>query len=249
MEVDILMAISDASGNWLTAEGQTQDMQAAKSAGDTLSSDDLTKDLKIGQLFELDDFSLGLGIEDRDDAAQDKALDVKFVKRLDSMLKSHDKYQDKYMADDAGKEILAHGDRVAGLAGKLQQKSRRKFDDWLSGNDAPIDGFPLDFQAFEFSRWLDGASIELFDACCNSRTLQKAAVVKRKSGTGQRAYLRIDFKKILIVSLNWDVDDEGIKEKVKFICRGATVKYRPQLATGALGPEVEAEWVPVNQVA
>lgn len=249
MEIDILMAISDASGNWLTAEGQTQDMKAAQSAGDALSSDSLTSDLKIGQLFELDDFSLGLGIEDRDDATKDKAIDVALVKRLDGMLGQHDKYKDNYLGKGGGDGIMAHGERVASLAGRMQQKSRRKFDDWLSGNDAPIGGFPLDFQAFEFSRRMDVASIELFDACCNSRTLQKAAVVKRKSGTGQRAYLRIDFENILIISLNWEVDEDGIKEKAKFICRGATVQYRPQLATGELGPAVPAKWTPVNELA
>lgn len=244
MAVDIIMAVSDEDGNWLAAESQTAfraEYEKSRGSGKWVR-DELAQDLEQGKLFEVDDFSLGIGLEDRDEADENSNENKLFARRVREFLEG----QKATSVLVESRETMANS-----VASRLQKKGKRKFDKWLNGQDnsvkagVPTSGYPLDFQAFEFTRQLDQASIDLFDACCNSLTLKKAAMLKRKvTGIGQtQTYLRIDFTDILITSLDWDVDDT-VKEKVKFICRGATVRYRQQLATGDLGPSQQVEWEP-----
>jgi hypothetical protein len=42
---------------------------------------------------------------------------------------------------------------------------------------------------------------------------------------------------VLIVAVDWDGSDI-VKEKVKFVCRTVSVKYRPQMAHGKAGATI-----------
>jgi type VI protein secretion system component Hcp len=145
-------------------------------------------------------------------------------------------------------EATKQGDqqRLKALKAAAKKKtSKRKFAKWISHRDGGGGPrrFPLDFQEFSFTRQMDLASTALFEACCNSYTLKKAVLLKRKStGDGlTMGYLRLDFTDILITSLDWDVDDT-VQENIKFICRGVEVKYRRQLNTGRLGESESRSW-------
>jgi hypothetical protein len=80
--------------------------------------------------------------------------------------------------------------------------------------------------------------------CCNSKSFASATLIKRKAAgtdTSGHAFLRIDFKDVLVIGLDWDSGDV-VKEKCKFICRGVKVQYKPQTSDGSLGAAVPGTW-------
>jgi type VI secretion system secreted protein Hcp len=101
---------------------------------------------------------------------------------------------------------------------------------------------------FEVKRMFDIASPTLFQLCANSTSLKSATLVQRKGGSSQSTmgiapcHLRIDFYDILLTSVSWDVEDQGIEEKLKFVCRKISVQYKPQKPDGTLGSPVHGEW-------
>ena len=118
---------------------------------------------------------------------------------------------------------------------------RTRFTNWLRGEQK---AYPVDLEPFTFSRQMDQASPLLFEMCCNSQSFASATLIKRKAaGTdvSGRAFLRIDFKDVLVIGVDWDSGDV-VKEKCKFICRGVEVQYKPQTPDGTLGGKVPGEW-------
>jgi type VI protein secretion system component Hcp len=193
-----------------------------------VAKDPMLVGFKKGMFFELDDFDLSVGLEDEDAQDEDR-------ERQNSLV-----------------ALGLTAKQIKGMQGKTKRHVR-KFSKWLNGEKT--EKYPLDFQAFGFTRQMDKASPALFSACCNSITIDSVVMVKRKPVGGRagsreppamQTYLRIEFAKILIVSVDWDVDDT-VREKIKFICRGAKVRYRPQEADGTMGTEVEAgRWDPMG---
>lgn len=119
---------------------------------------------------------------------------------------------------------------------------RGKFGQWLSGERSKA--YPVDLEPVTFSRQMDKASPLLFEMCCNSQSFASATLVKRKAAgtdaSGQ-AFLRIDFKDVLVIGVDWDSGDL-VKERCRFICRGVKVQYKPQLPNGTLGGAVPGTW-------
>ena len=118
---------------------------------------------------------------------------------------------------------------------------RTRFTNWLRGEQK---AYPVDLEPFTFSRQMDQASPLLFEMCCNSQSFTSATLIKRKAaGTdvSGRAFLRIDFKDVLVIGVDWDSGDV-VKEKCKFICRGVQVQYKPQTPDGMLGAAVPGNW-------
>lgn len=219
MAIDILMSIGDPP---IAAECQTEVDP---------SLDPMLSGFEIGKFFEVTDFDLDVGIEDQDSRNGLEGL---------------------------GKDKSLHPDTVKALQG-LGKSGSKKFEKWLSETMPEGQKYPVDMQAFSFSRQFDKASPRLFNACCNTETLKSAALVKRKPiGITQAVhkphviadmgYLRVDFADVLIISINWEIE-ETVKEKVKFICRGARVRYRPQTDKGNLAAEVApGKWDPGNKL-
>ncbi len=103
-------------------------------------------------------------------------------------------------------------------------------------------------------RAVDNASPLLFEQCGKAGKFVSATIVRRKviggglTQQGSRlvsttqqdqdsflmAYMRIDFDDVVIMDLNWESNDEMIKETIKFVCSSATVQYRQQLAAGSV---------------
>jgi type VI protein secretion system component Hcp len=173
--------------------------------------DDLLHDFKTGKFFEIDEFNFGAGLEDHDSAAE----------------KPSDKLGGKY------------GEKLK--PGLGAHASRARFTNWLSGEQKV---YPVDLEPFTFSRQMDQASPLLFKMCCNSISFASATLIKRKAASTDvsgRAFLRIDFKDVLVIGVDWDSGDV-VKEKCKFICRGVKVQYKPQMPDGTLGAAVPGEW-------
>jgi type VI protein secretion system component Hcp len=109
------------------------------------------------------------------------------------------------------------------------------------GKPAKPPEFPdilVEFGKFSFSRIIDGASPDLFQACCDQTTFAKAVLVKRVStglqgGDRRQAmgYLKFEFFDVLLVSFGWE-DGDLITENCAFVCKKMLVKYRQQDVDG-----------------
>ena len=130
------------------------------------------------------------------------------------------------------------------------KKTTAKFSKWVQGlNVAVSQGsnsqlFPVEMEPFAFSRLMDISSPLLFQNCFQTKPFDSATIVKRKRGIISAIdsrtalthvpYLRIDFKNVLLISVDWDGGDM-MKEKYKFVSRSVTVKYRQQNHDGSKG--------------
>ena len=96
------------------------------------------------------------------------------------------------------------------------------------------------------TRLIDEASMRLMQACINAEGFDSAAIIKRRATGGSlqsgEAYMRIDFTGVLITKIDW-TDQHIVQEKCTFITRQVQVRYRPQSASGALGPVSSATWL------
>jgi len=114
--------------------------------------------------------------------------------------------------------------------------------------DAPVAKPKSDFvdiQPVGFTRIFDMASIALFTALVASQTLDSVTVVKRKAAGSKNAgeiYLRLDFNKVLLTSLDWSEKQDAVTEVGSFIYRELEVQYRPQRPDGTLGAIIPSSW-------
>jgi type VI protein secretion system component Hcp len=125
------------------------------------------------------------------------------------------------------------------------EKLKGTFARWRSnkGEDYKMI-YPSDADVFSFSRAMDRASLVLLGMCCLGGTFDSASVVKRRSiGTSEvaRSFLRIDFKKVLVVGVDWD-DGAVIKEKCKFVCRSIKITYHMQKPDGSMIGAAQGTW-------
>jgi type VI protein secretion system component Hcp len=126
-------------------------------------------------------------------------------------------------------------------------KAKDAWQSWRSAtSDSDLDNlkYPFEVDKFQFERLIDSASMTLFEACCGSQTFKNVIFVKRVSMGGDkpgRAFLRIDFDKVMVTSLNWD-DGDMLNETCEFICRGFRIQYRRQQADGTLLEPISVEW-------
>ena len=214
---EILMRIRDAGKGDLPAE-----CQAALIGG--AGADPLMKDFSPGCFFEIKNFSLSIGLQDKEASA----------------------------AEQAHSKLEEHAQAEAKRSGKPYDppkaaKQPRKFADWRDGGDAK---YPLEVQPIMFSRIMDRASTALLQNLCQSKSYESATIVRRMGVGGDgvpRAYLRLDFTPVLVIGIDWD-DQDLVNEKYKFICQKLTVQYSPQQSSGQLSPVVQGEW-PNKQTA
>ena len=126
------------------------------------------------------------------------------------------------------------------LALTLEQERLRK-----EAEDNP-DNLIVEVEPVSFTRIMDSASPALLKCLVGAKTLSSISIIKRKAaGTAQagRVYFRVDFLKVLLTSLDWDDDDNTVKEQCKFICRRVDMKFRTQKADGTFGPTIPGSWI------
>jgi type VI protein secretion system component Hcp len=147
-------------------------------------------------------------------------------------------------------EAQAHGPRQAArplgtpAADATKDKPpKAKFAKWRAARGANAGAtYPLEVQPITFTRTMDQASTALVQALFDSRSLTSASIVRRvDTGSGAKAYLRLDFTDVLITGIDWD-DDDLIEEKFRFICREVQVRFRPQNSDGSLGAAISGRW-------
>jgi type VI protein secretion system component Hcp len=127
------------------------------------------------------------------------------------------------------------------------------FGRWRSATESEAQKmrFNLKFQTFHFTRVIDAASPIFFQNCCNQKRFESAALVKRvsmgipapsSSGSVAPAFMRLDFKDILLTSIQWD-DGDLVTESCEFECNWMSFQYRQQAPDGTLlPPQTKAIW-------
>ncbi len=180
-------------------------------------SDSMKADFSTGTFFEIDDFSIGGGLESED--SEEKSSSGSTSGTGDNGLRTRDS-ANKGQTEKSKK--AARGNKFANYI--------------LSGSLV----YPIDMQEISISRQLDKASPVFLASCLNLNPFTKAVIVKRKvvgGSAGQgvsvnlMGFLRMEFTSPLITSVEWE-DGEIVKEKIKFVCRGFTVIYKPQRTRG-----------------
>ena len=182
-----------------------------------------------GLMFEIDKFSLEVGIKDENSEA-DK------VGRGQGDL-----------AKGLATAVNALGARIPGGPGNRfnnavsdlrtnpgKDREEASFQAFRSGRSGVK--YPVSVQPISITRPIDKSSPSLLQKCIDTESFQSATVVKRKAAGTVNAgepYFRMDFVGVLITNVSWS-NNEPITETLKFISRAITVRYRSQAADGSL---------------
>jgi len=223
---DVLMTFIDKSGTGVAAE----------CASVWNMSDSMKEGFSAGTYFEVDEFSFGGGLEPKDDLLADKSSTGPTGTQKGNSLSERANQGDK----DRGGDKAKSGSKAR--AGKFYNYVR-KIDGWEKA-------LFLDVPEISVSRQMDQGSPLLFKSCVTLEEFSKAVIVKRKIIGGVvgsavdvplLGFLRIEFNEPLITSVEWD-DGDVVKEKIKFICRGGRMIYKPQKPDGTLGEQISVTW-------
>jgi type VI protein secretion system component Hcp len=179
--------------------------------------DDLVLDYFDGEFFAVEDFRFGMNIED-----------------TDSKSKGAKDGKDKPVHKAGVEKLAGHQPKF----GKFKTATAAEINEWrkLTNKDNKPRPFQLRVDEFGITRRYDKASPVLFHHCAASIAFPSASIVKRKTigDDSLGAYLRFDFKDLLITKISFEDSDE-MKESIRFIFREMTVQYRPQGQDGKLG--------------
>jgi len=93
-----------------------------------------------------------------------------------------------------------------------------------------------------FVHLYDKASPVLLRMAATGRHIASAVLSARKAGAGQKDFLVITLKEVLITSIMAGDDGAGPTEEIVFSYGDIHFGYRPQSASGALGAAVEVDW-------
>ena len=110
-----------------------------------------------------------------------------------------------------------------------------------SGGGGPSIGRPKP-RDIHFIHHYDKASPVLARMAASGRHIVSAVLSARKAGAGQKDFLTITLKEVLITSLSAGDDGSGPTERVSVSYADIKFSYRPQSGSGVLGPPVEVDW-------
>lgn len=179
--------------------------------------DDLVSDYFNGEFFAIEDFRFGMNLEDSD-----------------AKTKSGKDGKDKPVNKAGVEKLSGHQPKF----GKFKTATAAEINEWrrFTNKDNKPRPFQLRVDEFGITRRYDKASPILFHHCAASIAFPSASIVKRKTIGDDTlgAYLRFDFKDLLITKISFE-DSEEMKENIRFIFREMTVQYRPQGQDGKLG--------------
>jgi type VI secretion system secreted protein Hcp len=100
------------------------------------------------------------------------------------------------------------------------------------------------FDEFTIEKFVDLASVPIFNACCAGAHFPTMHLAVRKAGGDQLKYFQIIFRQVFVTSIGWNGGggEEAPKETIKFKYNAMGVQYVRQLATGAAGTPIQAMW-------
>jgi len=96
---------------------------------------------------------------------------------------------------------------------------------------------------FSFTHIYDKASPVLAKQCASGKHFKDAVLTARKSGEGQKDFLKVTLKEVFITSVSHNGGSEGdIMETVTCSFADVEFAYKPQDEKGGLGGEVKFGW-------
>jgi type VI secretion system secreted protein Hcp len=100
------------------------------------------------------------------------------------------------------------------------------------------------FDEFSIEKFVDLASVPIFNACVAGAHFPTVHVAIRKAGGDQLNYFQIIFRQLFVtsISISGGGGEEAAKETIKFKFNAMGVQYVRQLATGAAGTPIQAMW-------
>jgi type VI protein secretion system component Hcp len=202
--------------------------------------DDFLKGFTHGTFFEVEQFTFGMNIDDKDptsDAVSDSS--------------AHAPQAGGGLAAPATARMAPAAMQAVKNADKdKKQGPTGKFARWKSATPEQIKAmkpYPVLMDEVSVTRLYDSASTVLFDKCCNSESLASVTLVKRRvvgaDVEGLRGYLRMEFKDVLLTHMEWENGDVP-KETFKFVFRRLKVQYGIVLvqASKVRMESVEVDW-------
>lgn len=93
-----------------------------------------------------------------------------------------------------------------------------------------------------FTHAYDKASPVLARACIAGTHVGTAVLTSRKAGEGQRDFLRIELRDVLVAGVDVALSDRGLSEVVTLSYGWIGVGYTPQDSRGGVGQEVAFTW-------
>lgn len=218
---DMLMAATPKGGSPLAGDGLT-----ALDPADT----EMLTGITAGNFSEIQDINFGIGVEDSessDGANSGNAMHDMQEQTFEVM----QKHLEKVLAEQVSGKVP----KMAG--GGRKSKQFKNFVDYGEVTDG--DGkavYSTVFDPITITRQIDKMSTDILNACATQTPLDKVVVVKRKfTGltSAYTSYVRLEFDECLVTAVDWD-HGETFTEKMKFVFRSLTVKYRPQSNDGTL---------------
>jgi type VI protein secretion system component Hcp len=177
---------------------------------------DMMTGFQVGKFFEIEDFDLGIDLNDTDSTATQT---------------TNQQNQQGNQRGNNKSSSARFSKWVQGLA-------------VTAGHGANSQLYPVQMEPFGFTKQMDCSSPVLFQNCFQTKPFDSVVVVKRKRGIVQGLtrdtsyvhvpYLRLEFTGVLLISADWDGSDQ-MKEKYKFVSQTLVVQYRQQNLDGSRG--------------
>jgi len=100
------------------------------------------------------------------------------------------------------------------------------------------------FDEFQIEKFVDLASVPLFNACAAGAHFPSVCLAVRKAGGDPLLYFQTVFRQVFVTNISWTggAGEEAPKETIKFKYGAMGVQYARQLSTGAAGTPIQAHW-------
>jgi type VI secretion system secreted protein Hcp len=100
------------------------------------------------------------------------------------------------------------------------------------------------FEEIQIEKYVDLASVPLYQACCAGAHFPTVMLANRKAGGSNLLYLQYIFRMVFVTGINWSGGggDEMPKETIKFKFGVMGIQYARQLPTGGAGVPISAYW-------
>jgi len=246
---DILMMLEITPGKYLLGECAAIVDPDSDELADGFSGTQHTSRLVKGNYFAINDFTFKAGISDpgvtdpqkaqEKKEAQDQLDDVtRQVNKAVSQLQRQNAQLLAYIDDLQDRLAVATGGKARGRSGGLQSAGtiastgkNGKFSDFMRTGKPGDRPYPSDLDEIQVTKDMDYSSPVIFEKCLASFKFESATILKRRAVGGVlKGYLRIDFKQVMLTSLDWK-DDEVVEETFNFVCREAVVQYAMESAS------------------
>jgi len=100
------------------------------------------------------------------------------------------------------------------------------------------------FEEFTIEKYVDLASVALYNACTAGAHFPTVMLANRKAGGEQLLYLQYAFRMVFVTAINWSGGggEEMPKETIKFKFGAMGIQYIRQLPSGKAGTPITASW-------